>query len=166
MTMGLDVLFDGIGFVPLSMGLFGLAEIMVNLESATGAGVHAKPVSGLMPTRADLERSLPAMLRGTAIGAAFGILPGGGPTIAAFSAYSLEKKVSNDAGAVRQGRDRGRGGAGIRQQRRRAGLLHSDAQPRHSAQRADGADDRRHDGARHHAGARDHHQAAGSCSGG
>ena len=94
MTMGLDVLFDGIGFVPLSMGLFGLAEIMVNLETTGGAGIQAKTVSGLWPTRADLKRSFPAMVRGTVIGTIFGILPGGGPTIAAFSAYSLEKKVS------------------------------------------------------------------------
>ena len=94
MTMGIDVLFDGIGFVPLSMGLFGLAEIMVNLESASAGGIEAKPVSGLWPTRADLKQSFFAMVRGTAIGTVFGILPGGGPTIAAFSAYSLEKKVS------------------------------------------------------------------------
>jgi TctA family transporter len=58
--------------------------------------MSAKPVSGLMPTRTDLRESLPAMIRGTAIGAIFGILPGGGPTIAAFSAYTLEKKVSRD----------------------------------------------------------------------
>ena len=94
LTMGLDVLFDGIGFVALSMGLFGLAEIMVNLESAGTAGIFAKPVAGMWPTADDLKRSFPAMVRGTAIGALFGILPGGGPTIAAFSAYSLEKKVS------------------------------------------------------------------------
>jgi TctA family transporter len=103
MTMGLDALVDGIGFVPLSMGLFGLAEIMVNLESARVTRIHAQPVKGLMPTRGDLERSLPAMLRGTAIGAAFGILPGGGPTIAAFSAYSLEKKVSSTPDRFGQG---------------------------------------------------------------
>ena len=94
MTMGLDVLFDGIGFVPLSMGLFGLAEIAVNLESAGAGGIEAKPVTGLWPTLGDLKVSLGAMVRGTAVGTAFGILPGGGPTIAAFSAYSLEKKVS------------------------------------------------------------------------
>ena len=94
MTMGIDVLFDGIGFVPLSMGLFGLAEIMVNLESAGASEIEAKPVSGLWPTLADLKQSFFAMVRGTAIGTVFGILPGGGPTIAAFSAYSLEKKVS------------------------------------------------------------------------
>src|SRR5262245_27425485 len=94
MTMGLDVLVDGIGFVPLSMGLFGLAEIMVNLESGSLTDMQAKKVTGLWPTLADLAQSFPAMLRGTAIGTLFGILPGGGPTIAAFSAYSLEKKVS------------------------------------------------------------------------
>ena len=94
MTMGVDVLFDGIGFVPLSMGLFGLAEIMVNLESASAGEMQAKPVSGLWPTLADLKQSFFAMVRGTAVGTVFGILPGGGPTIAAFSAYSLEKKIS------------------------------------------------------------------------
>jgi TctA family transporter len=94
MTMGLDVLYDGIGFVPLSMGLFGLAEIMVNLEDANVVDMYAKPVSGLWPSLADLKQSFPAMVRGTIIGTAFGILPGGGPTIASFSAYSFEKKVS------------------------------------------------------------------------
>jgi putative tricarboxylic transport membrane protein len=103
MTMGLDVLFDGIGFVPLSMGLFGLAEIAVNLESASAGGVEAKPVTGLWPTLGDLKASLGAMVRGTAVGTAFGILPGGGPTIAAFSAYSLEKKVSRSPQRFGQG---------------------------------------------------------------
>jgi putative tricarboxylic transport membrane protein len=103
MTMGLDVLFDGIGFVPLSMGLFGLAEIAVNLESAGAGGVEAKPVTGLWPTLGDLKASLGAMVRGTAVGTAFGILPGGGPTIAAFSAYSLEKKVSRSPERFGQG---------------------------------------------------------------
>jgi putative tricarboxylic transport membrane protein len=92
--MGLDVLYDGIGFVPLSMGLFGLAEIMVNLESGSVTDMQAKAVTGLWPTLTDLVQSFPAMVRGTAVGTAFGILPGGGPTIAAFAAYSLEKKVS------------------------------------------------------------------------
>src|SRR5207302_2566624 len=90
-----DVLYDGVGFGPLSMGLFGLAEIMVNLESAGTAEMQAKPVTGLWPTLEDLRQSFPAMVRGTVIGTVFGILPGGGPTIAAFSAYSLEKKASN-----------------------------------------------------------------------
>ncbi|WP_149536778.1 tripartite tricarboxylate transporter permease [Siccirubricoccus phaeus] len=93
-TLGLDMLADGIGFVPISMGLFGLAEIMINLENRGGRGVIAKAVGSLWPPLAVLRQALPAMLRGTAIGAGFGIMPGGGPTIASFSAYSLEKKMA------------------------------------------------------------------------
>ncbi len=94
MTMGLDVLFDGLGFVPISMGVFGLAEIMYNIEHGAAHASVSGRVTGLMPTKRDLLTCLPAMMRGTAVGTAFGILPGGGPTIAAFSAYTLEKKVS------------------------------------------------------------------------
>jgi TctA family transporter len=94
MTMGIDVLFDGLGFVPISMGVFGLAEIIYNIEHMAKSAKLTAKVTGLMPTLADLRTCLPAMLRGTAVGTAFGILPGGGPTIAAFSAYTLEKKVS------------------------------------------------------------------------
>jgi putative tricarboxylic transport membrane protein len=94
MTMELDVLFDGLGFVPISMGVFGLAEIMYNIEHGARHASVSGRVTGLMPTRRDLLTCLPAMMRGTAVGTAFGILPGGGPTIAAFSAYTLEKKVS------------------------------------------------------------------------
>jgi TctA family transporter len=144
MTMGLDVLYDGIGFVPLSMGLFGLAEIMVNLESGSLTDMQAKKVTGLWPTLADLKQSFPAMVRGTMIGTVFGIARWR-PTIAAFSAYSLEKKVSRTRSGSAMARSR-RGRPGIRQYRR-PGLLHSDAEPRHSSKRADGADDRRHDGA-------------------
>jgi TctA family transporter len=94
MTMGVEVLLDGFGFVPIAMGIFGLAEIMYNIEHQSRAASVSGRVTGLMPTRHDLLTCLPAMLRGTAVGTAFGILPGGGPTIASFSAYSLEKKVS------------------------------------------------------------------------
>jgi putative tricarboxylic transport membrane protein len=94
MTMGLDVLFDGLGFVPISMGVFGLAEIIYNIERGAAHASAPGRVTGLMPTKRDLLTCLPAMARGTTVGAAFGILPGGGPTIAAFSAYTLEKKVS------------------------------------------------------------------------
>jgi putative tricarboxylic transport membrane protein len=93
-TLGLDILFDGIGFVPISMGLFGLAEIIGNLEERKGSGFVAAPVNRLWPSWEDLRQSFGAMVRGTAVGTAFGILPGGGPTISAFTAYSLEKKIS------------------------------------------------------------------------
>jgi len=94
MTFGIDILFDGLGFVPISMGVFGLAEIIYNIEHQGSAASITGKVTGLMPTLADIKTCLPAMIRGTAVGTAFGILPGGGPTIASFSAYTLEKKVS------------------------------------------------------------------------
>ena len=93
-TLGLDILFDGIGFVPISMGLFGLAEIIGNLEERKGSAFVAAPVNRLWPSWEDFRQSFGAMVRGTAVGTAFGILPGGGPTISAFTAYSLEKKMS------------------------------------------------------------------------
>src|SRR5262245_3389498 len=93
-TLGIDLLFDGIGFVPLSMGLFGLAEIIYNLEERKGAAFVTQKVNRLWPSLAELRQSFGPMVRGTAVGTAFGILPGGGPTISAFSAYSLEKKLS------------------------------------------------------------------------
>jgi TctA family transporter len=94
--MGMDALFDGLGFVPIAMGIFGLGEIMHNIEQhAKAAQVPAK-VTGLMPSMKDLKTCFPPMARGTSVGAAFGILPGGGPTIAAFSAYTLEKKLSKN----------------------------------------------------------------------
>jgi putative tricarboxylic transport membrane protein len=93
-TLGLDLLFDGIGFVPISMGLFGLAEIIGNLEERKAGATATASVNRLWPSWDDFRRSLGAMVRGTAVGTAFGILPGGGPTISAFTAYSLEKKIS------------------------------------------------------------------------
>ena len=97
--MAFDVpeLSDGIGFVVVAMGVFGFAEIMRNLEQSkeSRAIVHAK-LTGLMPTIPDLKASAGAILRGTALGSVLGILPGGGAVIAAFAAYTLEKKVAKD----------------------------------------------------------------------
>jgi TctA family transporter len=87
-------LFDGLGFVTLAVGIFGLAEIICNLEEGTGHSAHASQLSSLWPTREDFRRSLPAMIRGTILGSLLGVLPGGGATLSSFAAYSLEKKVS------------------------------------------------------------------------
>ena len=98
-TFGLPELSDGIGFVTIAMGLFGLAEIMTNLERARAKGVERDEIAkvhGLMPTRADLKTCWPSILRGTGIGSFLGILPGGGAILASFSAYALEKKVARD----------------------------------------------------------------------
>ncbi len=94
MTMGMHSIADGFGFVPIAMGLFGLAEIAFNLEDKADKIAQTQPVGRLMPSWAEIRQVLPAILRGTGLGAAFGILPGGGPTISAFAAYSLEKRLS------------------------------------------------------------------------
>jgi putative tricarboxylic transport membrane protein len=96
--MAFDVpeLSDGIGFVVVAMGVFGFAEIMRNLEQESSRSiVHAK-LTGLMPTWPDLKAASGAILRGTVLGSILGILPGGGAVIAAFAAYTFEKKVSRD----------------------------------------------------------------------
>ncbi|HJE68961.1 tripartite tricarboxylate transporter permease, partial [Pseudomonas oryzihabitans] len=69
-------------------------EIAVNLESREARGTLAGKITRLWPTREDFRRAWPATLRGTALGTFLGVLPGGGATLSAFSAYSLEKKVS------------------------------------------------------------------------
>ncbi len=92
-TFDIPELSDGIDFAPIAMGLFGIAEIVVNLERRmTRSG--AVKVSSLWPTREEMRRAIPAAVRGTGLGAILGVLPGGGPTLAAFSSYTLEKKIS------------------------------------------------------------------------
>ena len=93
-TFGISDLFDGIGFVPLAMGVFGVAEVMANLVNTERRDLVSSKVSGLMPTWEDIKRSTAPILRGTALGSLLGILPGGGAVLASFSAYTLEKKVS------------------------------------------------------------------------
>jgi TctA family transporter len=87
-------LADGIGFVVVAMGMFGLGEIIRNLEHEATREVTIKHVTGLMPTLEDLKRIAAPVLRGTALGSALGILPGGGAMLASFASYSLEKKIS------------------------------------------------------------------------
>ena len=94
-TFGLPQLADGIGFVVVAMGMFGLSEIIRNLEQgADRSGLVTKKITSLMPTRKDWKRMIAPILRGTAIGSALGILPGSGSILGSFAAYSLEKKVS------------------------------------------------------------------------
>ncbi|MBM6581916.1 tripartite tricarboxylate transporter permease [Microvirga sp. BT689] len=93
-TFGLPQMADGIGFVVVAMGVFGIGEIIGNLENESTRTVMLKSVTGLMPTRDDLKRIAAPILRGTALGSMLGILPGGGAMLASFAAYTLEKKVS------------------------------------------------------------------------
>ena len=94
-TFGMPELYDGIGFVIIAMGLFGFAEIIINLEQGEAREVFVKKVTGLMPSMKDLKDSFGAILRGTAIGSILGILPGGGALLSSFAAYTLEKKIGD-----------------------------------------------------------------------
>jgi putative tricarboxylic transport membrane protein len=93
-TFGISDLFDGIGFVIVAMGVFGMAEIIKNLGDVERRDLLSSKVEGLMPTREDLRRSVGPIIRGTAVGSLLGILPGGGAVLSSFTSYSLEKKIS------------------------------------------------------------------------
>ena len=103
-------LTDGIGFITIAMGVFGYGEIIQNLShSDEHREVFTGKVSGLMPTKEDFKRMVPAVLRGTALGSLLGILPGGGALLAAFAAYTIEKKTKLQPGEVPFGQGNIRG---------------------------------------------------------
>jgi len=93
-TMDLPELADGLSFVAVAVGVFGLAEILRNLENEHDRAVAVKRVTGLMPTMADLRAAAAPILRGTTVGAILGILPGGGAILASFASYTVEKRLS------------------------------------------------------------------------
>jgi TctA family transporter len=95
-TLGLTELIDGIGFVVLAVGVFAVGEIVSNLGEPGEREVFASRVTDLFPTRADLARSFGPIVRGTGIGAFFGVLPGTGPAIASFASYMVEKRLARD----------------------------------------------------------------------
>ncbi len=87
-------LSDGIEFVAVAMGMFGFAEIILNLEQRENREVFTSKVTNLFPRWSDFKTAFPAILRGTTLGSVLGILPGGGAVLASFSAYAIEKKIS------------------------------------------------------------------------
>jgi len=95
-TFGVPMLADGINFVVLAMGIFGLGEIAANLENEAERTLLTRKVTNLMPTRDDWKRIVGPIARGTALGSVLGILPGGGAALASFGSYSLEKRLSNE----------------------------------------------------------------------
>ena len=131
-------LADGIDFVVVAMGLFGLGEILYNLEQRHRKVQAPAKVANVWPSRKDLRQSSGAIGRGSILGFFLGILPGGGATIASIAAYAMEKKRAKTPGAVRPGRRRGCRRAGNRQQRRGDVVVHPAADLRHPRQRHDG----------------------------
>ncbi|MBB4041797.1 putative tricarboxylic transport membrane protein [Microvirga flocculans] len=96
MTFGLSFLSDGIDFAVLAMGIFGIAEIMRNLDHTEHRDVVRQAIGRLLPNRDDFKQSYKPVLRGTLIGAILGILPGNGAVLGPFASYTLEKKLAKD----------------------------------------------------------------------
>src|SRR5215208_6316323 len=96
MTFGLPFLADGIDFAVLAMGIFGIAEILRNLDHTEHRDVMRQAIGRLLPSKEDFKQSYKPILRGTFIGAILGILPGNGAVLGPFAAYTLEKKLAKD----------------------------------------------------------------------
>jgi putative tricarboxylic transport membrane protein len=93
-VFGIRELYSGINFVSVAVGMFGVAEILRNLEDERTRKLITHKVAGLWPTREDFRRMTSPIVRGTALGAALGILPGAGHVLASFGSYSVEKRLS------------------------------------------------------------------------
>jgi putative tricarboxylic transport membrane protein len=95
-SFGVPELSDGIGFIVVAVGVFAIGEIVNNLGDQQKRRVFTAKVTNLFPSKDDFKRSIGPILRGTGIGAFFGVLPGTGPAIASFASYMVEKKVAAD----------------------------------------------------------------------
>jgi putative tricarboxylic transport membrane protein len=93
-TFGIYELYDGIGFVPVIMGLFGISEVFINLERSPEVREVIRDITGLLPKLQDWKDSIGPILRSSLVGFFLGALPGGGAILATFASYTIEKKIS------------------------------------------------------------------------
>jgi putative tricarboxylic transport membrane protein len=93
-TFGIKILYDGVGIVPVVMGLFGISEVLLNIEEGLTQEVFKTKIKNLLPSLKDWADSAGPIIRGTVIGFFLGILPGAGPVISSFTSYAVEKKIS------------------------------------------------------------------------
>ena len=94
-TFGFPDLMDGVDFIPVAMGMFGIADIFASLAEQRGPEPLAPTkITSLWPSREEFRQAWKPALRGTAIGSLFGVLPGGGPTISTFASYTIEKRIA------------------------------------------------------------------------
>ena len=93
-TLSIPELIDGVGIIPIAMGLFGIAEILENLEVTITRSLFKTHIKGILPSIKDWADSIWAIIRGTVLGFFLGILPGGGAVLASFVSYAVEKRVS------------------------------------------------------------------------
>jgi TctA family transporter len=94
LTFGRMELAEGMDFVPLVVGLFGIGEVVANLEVVVDRNILKEKIKDLLPSWKETKECFPAILRGTGIGTILGILPGGGAALPPFAAYAIEKKIS------------------------------------------------------------------------
>jgi len=93
-TFGIEELYDGVGLIPVLMGLFGIAEVLINMEESLKKDVYTTRFKGLFPDRQDWKDAIKPIGRGTVVGFLLGTLPGGGAVISSFVSYAVEKRVS------------------------------------------------------------------------
>ena len=102
-TLNMIELIDGYEFIAIVMGMFGIAEVIRNLEDESSRSVLSTKIKNLFPSRADMRDMAAPVLRGTALGSILGILPGGGAMLSSFASYALEKKLSRRPEAFGKG---------------------------------------------------------------
>jgi putative tricarboxylic transport membrane protein len=102
-AFGVPSLLDGVGFVPLTMGLFGISEVLTNLEQPLERVIFQSRIKNLFPNFQDWKRSIGPISRGSLIGFLLGILPGGGAVLSSFVSYSVEKRISKNPETFGQG---------------------------------------------------------------
>jgi putative tricarboxylic transport membrane protein len=94
LSFNIEEIIDGIGLVPVVMGLFGISEVLVNVETSMERSIFAARIKNILPTLQDWKASLGPIIRGTILGFCLGILPGAGAVISSFASYAVEKKIS------------------------------------------------------------------------
>jgi putative tricarboxylic transport membrane protein len=102
-TLGVPELMDGVGLIPLVMGLFGISEVLLNIEIQVKQEILRGKIKNLLPNLQEWKDSAKPILRGSLLGFLLGILPGAGPAIASFVSYAVEKRVSRHPGKFGQG---------------------------------------------------------------
>ena len=142
-TFGSVDLSAGIELLAVVIGLFGVTEVLSNVERIVKSTVVTDRIRGLWPTLADWRASWRPMLRGSGLGFVLGLVPGGGPVTASFMSYALEKRISAAPRAIWKRRHRRRCRSGIGQQRRRRRQHHPGPFARHPGQSGDRAAARR-----------------------
>jgi putative tricarboxylic transport membrane protein len=95
-TLGFTTISDGLGFIPVVMGIFGIPEILENIEIGLKRTIHKSKIEGLLPSRKDWKESGGAITRGTLVGFFLGLFPGVGGMLPTFASYALEKRISKN----------------------------------------------------------------------